>query len=198
MRLTRAGGRTAERPATARVRAALGLRLPNLVTTHDRGSLTAARPVDLAAVIAQQHSSQAPGPHERFQGKGSSGRACAGRSQRRSGATPRRRGARRRRASGRSGEQSANASCHLRRRRKTQARAAALAGSRSIAEALTTGAMHNRERRHSTLGSGAPSRSMPLARTAAKRQRPRPRPAPGVCGAQGRGCLRQSAARSMP
>ena len=27
---------------------------------------------------AQQHSSRAPRPHERFQGKGSSGRACAG------------------------------------------------------------------------------------------------------------------------
>ena len=37
MRLTRAGGRTAGRSATARVRAALGLWLPNLVPTHDRG-----------------------------------------------------------------------------------------------------------------------------------------------------------------
>ena len=50
------GRRTRDRrPATARVRAALGLRSPNLVPTRYRGSLTAARPVDLAAAIAQTH-----------------------------------------------------------------------------------------------------------------------------------------------
>jgi hypothetical protein len=39
-------------------KSALGLRSPNLVPTYDRGSMTAARPVDLAAAIAhrQQHA----------------------------------------------------------------------------------------------------------------------------------------------
>jgi hypothetical protein len=52
-----------------------GLRLPNLLPTHYLGSLTAARPVDLAAAIAQIRASASPGSHDcHCQSPSSSGR----------------------------------------------------------------------------------------------------------------------------